>query len=422
MDGTSTVTGMDWQDFLSDPVVAPNISRMIHGSDAWIHRRVERVEFNDDQMLTRHLSMDFTVPSFVPRLPWQGMHCLVPLTMLRKEPLTNFDLHDETKRSVPILTAAQNGALSLGILLSLAGSVLDRAVEGRTREALQALVNVPANDADDDAWDAFTDVLIGGTDAALAEHVDFLALTEGFFERFLLVAVLEAQAGDRRILKLGYDSPFELDDGGTLRSRFAARSGLRPAVVSFAVESLMPPMSTHVEVVKPTDIEILRVDAQVSAPTRSASTAGPRRHLHLGELVAGEATVGRVHVLPEATGWMEASRWVPWVVFLMITAVMLRLDGLQKIDQGAGPASLTLAVTAFVAGLLSRPPAHALATRLVSIRAGLVWVPTLTGLYAAAFNGLAFDPGVVRWAVWPAAGVCGLAAFILSWRAADIGD
>jgi hypothetical protein len=70
---------------------------------SWIHRRVETVEVLDHVSVRRRVSLDLTIDNkheaFSPRDARSiGM---IPLTLLRKETLRNFDLRDPDGKALP---------------------------------------------------------------------------------------------------------------------------------------------------------------------------------------------------------------------------------------------------------------------------------------------------------------------------------
>jgi hypothetical protein len=89
----------------------------------WVKRRVESIEFVSDTSVRRSTSVDFRIRSWLPepQLRWHGvpMHYL-PLALLRKKSLTDFDLYDEENRSLSLLTRDKNSAIAAGALSALA--------------------------------------------------------------------------------------------------------------------------------------------------------------------------------------------------------------------------------------------------------------------------------------------------------------
>jgi hypothetical protein len=91
--------------------------------DDWVKRRVESVEFVSDTSVRRSTSVDFRIRSWLPQPPleWHGMHMhYLPLALLRKKSLTEFDLYDEENRALSLLTRDKNSAIAAAALSALA--------------------------------------------------------------------------------------------------------------------------------------------------------------------------------------------------------------------------------------------------------------------------------------------------------------
>src|SRR4051794_32620151 len=83
----------------------------------WINRRVERIELVDDETIRRQVSVDFTLPAW---LADDGATVYVPVAVLRRRALTNFDVWQEDARTLPILNTVRNGSISAWALKDLA--------------------------------------------------------------------------------------------------------------------------------------------------------------------------------------------------------------------------------------------------------------------------------------------------------------
>ena len=74
------------------------------------------------EQVRRHVSVDFTVPDELPREPAAvgADEYAVPLAMLAKRPLVHFDLRNEERHSIPLLTAEQNRTIGRELLYQAA--------------------------------------------------------------------------------------------------------------------------------------------------------------------------------------------------------------------------------------------------------------------------------------------------------------
>src|SRR5687768_8058014 len=73
----------------------------------WIHRRTETVALTDPETIRRRVAVDLTVFEDLPPLIHDGKGepiYFVPLALLKKQPLTNFDLRNEGGKALPLLT------------------------------------------------------------------------------------------------------------------------------------------------------------------------------------------------------------------------------------------------------------------------------------------------------------------------------
>lgn len=110
--------------------------------NAWVHRRVERIEILSAQLVRRSVSVDFTVPpQAVDLLQLQnGGQSLIPVATLSKRPLHNFDLRDEGGRAVAVVGKEHNGLVAHAALLAQAELALaDRERSGPSRRLVEAL-------------------------------------------------------------------------------------------------------------------------------------------------------------------------------------------------------------------------------------------------------------------------------------------
>jgi hypothetical protein len=98
---------------------------------SWVHRRVESISLEDPETIRRRVSVDFTLFSDLPPLITTGDGdplFFVPLTLLRKQPLVDFDLRDEEGRALPLLTREWNGSLAAATLGVLSEGIASPAI------------------------------------------------------------------------------------------------------------------------------------------------------------------------------------------------------------------------------------------------------------------------------------------------------
>ena len=107
-------------------------------SSAWVVRRVEHVTFLDECTIRRGVSIDYVPPpgAVTLRRPG-GQHVQVlPLAIMRRKSLVNFDLRDHEGGALPLLGLRQNQALTLAVVRSWAAATLAEHAEAVSDAAL----------------------------------------------------------------------------------------------------------------------------------------------------------------------------------------------------------------------------------------------------------------------------------------------
>jgi hypothetical protein len=275
---------------------ATEIGLLLSEEDAWVHRRVEHIEFLSIVRVRRAMSIDFTYPD-IPAIRGRatkpaGYIPLLPLALPRKRVLDALDVRDEAGRAVPVLTRSENSFIAYELLTRLAlevvgtagFSTLDPAV-GRDLAGITGYEGVDAPDPDRALFhfvrahyrpptrpsDALAQRRLLWNDDVMRP------LLWLFFERFLLLVPLDVKPGQRRIIKLAFEDEAEPPPfSGTLLTQIRqriARLG-RALLVSFGwarlririgVRALVGAESYHVEMVGvPAPLKIVRAVLGVS--------------------------------------------------------------------------------------------------------------------------------------------------------------
>jgi hypothetical protein len=373
----------------------------------WVHRRAEAIALEDKVSEKRRVSVDFTLPAATSAATKTGEGkdlYFVPLTMLQKQPLTDFDLRDEVDATLPLLTRRRNGRLATAVLVVYAEERV-RALGHRRRGLLPASVGdtlervacAPAHEATE-AWASMETSPPGETDrarqwrAALAADGAFMALALDLARNFLVVVPLVGGPGVRRILKFSYlqtgkeplvqrpafvnwcldrirrvrrgpksedDSLNSADDVegislGDWVSRFLA---LSPKEVRIDTESVGWAASYHLEVQAPEGLQITDADLLVvdERRLRLSNVRGPaqRAHLYLSEL--GQAAFGeaRIFLRPRPGTIMRAAFITSAITLTLLTIFALRWDELVT-DLGL-VLSLLLLIPGALSAYVARP-------------------------------------------------------------------
>src|SRR3954449_7111596 len=113
------------------------LAALLLAEEAWVHRRVETLDVLSDEIVRRQMSVDFALPAPLrPALRVGEEQAVVPLALMRKQILRNFDLRNEAEEAVPVL-ARDHTTLLAGAAVLAQGSEAVRAVRagrgGRVR-------------------------------------------------------------------------------------------------------------------------------------------------------------------------------------------------------------------------------------------------------------------------------------------------
>jgi len=250
-------------ELLAEPDLCLAVLDLVFSTPLWVHRRVEQLEVVTEQHVIRSISLDFTEPMFGPtiRLSTGSEVSFVPIDILAKQPLTQFDLVEENGSPVSVLTRRQNGQIAATALSLYGQSVVTDAGEEWTPD-LESLV-VTIAQADADTADAALSELQAGTSAsaeALSNDEGFVTTAQMLSLNFLLIATFPSTAGTRRILKWRYEDAFKRStDNRNRLERFLEAFALRTMTIEVAVPSFMDCESYHFEAAAPEGIDLVDV-------------------------------------------------------------------------------------------------------------------------------------------------------------------
>src|SRR3954469_25607324 len=105
----------DWDALSACHECGMGMLRVFIRSSTWVVRRVEKVTFLDDRTVRRQVSMDYALPEDAVALRRDNGSTtrIVPLTMMRRKSVVNFDMRDEAGRALPLLGLREAQALTL---------------------------------------------------------------------------------------------------------------------------------------------------------------------------------------------------------------------------------------------------------------------------------------------------------------------
>lgn len=420
----------------ADGIRALVLHGLLLSQQDWVHRRVESFELLDDAVVSRQVSVDFTVPRHLADVSVSldapevsGVVDFVPLTMLRKQALRNFDLRDQAGDPVPLLTRPENARLTGDALVLIAERILGSAqVDGDLRAAFRGLAQdkTPEAQATFDAWTRASE------DPASPEHERWAALLgdDGFRDlaaslvsRYALVAHLPWQPGQRRVLKFAYEQSYDRQ-ALSRRQRWTRSLGWTPEVFVVGAPAANASSGYHLEIAAPDDLRLGQAElfALPSAPAQGEDPPeqvltrdGPdpqRIHLNTLDARPGLDVSARIRIAADPQGFLPAGLATATLVFVLLLVGRFRLSAVQQ-EVEAMVAMLAL-IPGILVAYLVRPGEHALATALLAgVRVALV-VSAAAAIAAATALIVEADATVLP-IVWTTAlGFAGLATAVLA--------
>lgn len=395
----------------ASPAVAFACLELLTDEARWIHRRVETIDLLAQELVRRQVSVDFTLPEPLlddlrigPGGPW-----CVPLAILEKRPLRNFDLreHDDWRS---ILGASSGGPIAAGIVTAAARLACQPDALAPDVESLLELVVRSDHDA---ARAAMRELRHRSHDEPQIARI-LADDTSGYFlatfaESYMLVALLGDPHG-RRILKYAYDEQLEPAGHASRARRLARRLGWSPLVVDVPVPTAPHAASYHAEVIVP---EELRLDAWIVDERGEALLSTDiERAVDRASLHAPRVALDSEPLLVTAISAERAD--LPTLAFAVsaVTALLL-LIGATFGDLGSPTAGSSVALLLAGSVLFATTVARSGEHRLVrGIFAGPRWQLSIVAVAAlAAAAGVAFGANdAVRDVIWYGAGGVSLLA------------
>jgi hypothetical protein len=379
--------------------IAAGFAALLTRQAAWRHRRVETITVLSHEQVRRAVSVDFTVPAeHRDDVRLSEREWVVPLALLAKRPLVNFDLRAEDESSVPLLRAEETQAIA--------------------RELLYVMLEIDREEAADDpfAGELIERLLAAGPEDVSAELAEldarhggvpgFAALADRLSRGFLLCAVL-GDVSRRRVIKFAYDEPLA-----------------RPARYAhfYDAPGCTEAASYHAEVAVPDELRA-RTTRLVDNVTGSVLAEGPRDADRPFVYYAGGT--GRrlepglsVRYGTERGRFLVPAALVAWVIALELALPWLFAD-LNHLATFGGPAiSVLLSVAAVFSALVLRSGEHPLVRLVLAPYRLCLAAATLAAVLAAATLAFRAGGGVLSWCWGLGALVAALAAGILTEEAA----
>jgi hypothetical protein len=382
---------------------------------AWVLRRVETFEFLDFATVRRRMSVYFRFPE-LPGLR-EGATVHVPLLVLAKRDLRNFDIRDADGKALPLLTSDENAkTLATGI-----GGYLPEGTEVSPddRRRLEEFIKRRERDGDtalaDDGW--LTALLAKVEDEQIRGALK--ALVGILDESFVALAALPYEGDEPCVVKLSHD--VELLRGrqagwSTMISRFFASFGLPARRERFGELAVGLGESYHAEAVAPPDTYIDAAQLEVPGRKERSDSHRFRPHVHIDSEHGRER--GTFSLLLQA---QRAGLVLPLLLAaLTITGALVLVPRQEDSLDGQTLAALLLVPFALAAYFI-RSAENSYVTQMlrgvrlvaaVPVLAGVVTI-TMLGLgYLAPEHGTTAEDAdtIARCAAWASGGATALLA------------
>lgn len=389
----NTRRGLSPEDF--EKVGFLNVALMLRWNQ-WVHRRVELLRFIDEDVAHRRVSVDFTFPWWYHEARGtperDPARLLVPLALLRKGTLVNFDLRDEGGNALPLLTTPQNGIVAEASLAMLAGFVLNEIVPNEIRCDIRQLVSEPANEAQTTLARLFDrrDVAAASRSLLNDDQV-FRSIANVLAKRFLALTMIDLRRQQRRVLHFSYDdSLWNESSRNTARGVTTLALG-RPRSILFTIPAVADADSYHFEAEAPDGFQISTREGYSTlssdAPAKKIPKVGSfqRSHLHFSQAEAGAEGAVVIRLRPRPSNTVRSACLAAALSFVAILFISIRLDPLKDgPSAGAAAAPLLLAFPGLLALYIARSDENAMATNLLWPVRVLALTPALWSFLAAA--------------------------------------
>ena len=413
-------------------------AELLANPKSWINRRVETVEMLTQEETRRRVSIDFTL-SEQQRARLRTRHGLtVPISVLSKRPLRNFDLRDEDQGARPILGREDNRVLALTALLSAALDALADPSQDDRVEALTADLRQIVFDDEGPALEALESFVDAAGDgdamrAAVWDDGACRSMLRTLATDYVLFAALPLNGPDRRVIKYSYGEDFPLEPPRARRADKYAPSELLwraryPDRTRFLIDcpAAWRAGSFHMEIAIPEDLRIARAEL---ARFPLGDGGGDDAFVDLGD---ADRNVNRAALY--ATREIEPHDDIRAIVEIvseregpatraaltaLAVAALLWLGWLSGLDASAPGAavSLLLAGGAVVSGFAAATGFHLIVNKILRNRRRALVLVVICALTASA--SLAMElPDRRPLEIWLGAAIlCSLAALRLGWSA-----
>lgn len=408
------------------------------------------MSFRDDRSVVRRVTAEFYVPDEAPifRADDGQPYRLIPLSVMRRKTLVNFQIRDEENQPVVLPSLRQNQAITESLLLACADAVT--AAHGNQRAEhqwhIEDFIHRIVSGNQRELVDAYDSLAYGGAPMAvreLAGEQTFKAILDRMADNFVLWVMTPAGGRRRRVVTFSCDEPLYLHyrASGHERSNpsrggrtdtyrlgpklkpwhpavVSSALGLTPTRIHFPVPAAENAASFHFEIDAPEGVQIVEASLLAGPPGHSDPSfdhvqgSFPTVGLHVIEVPNGSLSRVQIGLQVANSGWLLTSMFTCWAVFAFMLALALHVRALRQASDLLIPILIALAAAA--AGFVAQRDAHPLATRLLKWARSLALVAGALPLVAVTF--IVFQsvaPTHVAPALWSATGVSGAIALLL---------
>jgi hypothetical protein len=391
----------------------------------WVLRRVEKVRFRDDRSVNYQISIDFLVREDAPLYEGSGgrWFWLVPMSIMRRKTLVNFDLRDEEGRSIPLpglrLTQHFDECLLRAIasielnhhISEEAGKFIHEVVGGELVQVKSRMESLRAEDAPADIMEL------------IRKDGIFNVMLHRLSYHYILYTFIEAEPRRRhRILRMSVDEPLTLyhrrpglldprdatKDKRTdtlsykrrsfvpkwSRHRVTAALGWTPTRVRFPVPTAENTTSFHFEIEAPPGVDIVEASILAGVPDEGSEESRnsnrpsfdrscrplPTVGLHVTGVPNGSSSRAQVDLQVATRGWYTMMLLSCWATFLWLAAILWHA---HTIKAPADTVAVLAGVAAAVATVIAQGEFRGMAGRLLGLARALAAVEAVLPLIVA---------------------------------------
>lgn len=234
-----------------DYALGAQVAVALSAGASWKHRKVESLRLLEGEFGRRRVSLDLTpIGPTLKDLGYEADGRLLPLTMLLKRPLRDFDVSDQSGRPLPVLGRTDDGFVAWSTLAARYRTDLGEELSDPILTALYGVVHL-SSDAAQLIADSLQQGEVEGTrefDPTLIDP-ETAFLTSDLANYFLLIATLPGEDDQRQIIK--YSSHWHVSpptEKQTWIERFQVGLGFKGIPLDLDVGGASDASSYHLEV------------------------------------------------------------------------------------------------------------------------------------------------------------------------------